>query len=112
MPSSMCSFSMVCPSNTDSLSDAGKIVGIVVGSILGLAFLTCITVILYLIFYKRKAQARVWAYPCPRPQSYGHIMPTFPYVNYPQGSIHLSSQKIIEEPPPAYEEINTIEHLT
>ncbi len=115
MPSSMCSFSMVCPSNIDSISDGGKIVGIVVGSVLGLAFLTCIIVIVYLIFCKRKPQARVWAYPCSRPQSYGQITPMFSYANYPHVSIHLplrDSQKITEEPPPSYEEISTIEHST
>jgi hypothetical protein len=114
MSSSICSFSMVCPSNIDSLTNGGKIVGIVVGSVLGLAFLSCIVVIFYLIFCKRRPQARVWAYPCPRPQPYGQITPTYSYSNYPHGPIRLSStdsHKILDEPPPAYEEISTIEQL-
>lgn len=116
MSSSMCSFSMMCPSDTDSsldsISNAGKIVAIVIGSVLGLAVLICITVIIYLACCKRKPKVQVWAHPCSQPQSYGQSMAMFPYTNYPQGPIQMPQtypSRVIEEPPPAYEEIVTME---
>ncbi len=104
---------MMCASETNSsvnsISDIGKIVGIVIGSILCLAFLICVTVIIYFVCCKRKPKVQVWAQPCSRFQGYGQSMPIFPYINYPQGHMN-SSQRIIEESPPAYEEIATIEN--
>jgi hypothetical protein len=106
---------MLCPSDnnssSNSLGDIGKIVGLVIGSLLGLAVLICFIVIIYFVFCKRKPQVQVWAYSGPTSQAYEEPMPIFPYTNYPQESIQTSPtdpQKIIEEPPPAYEEINTI----
>jgi hypothetical protein len=105
----------MCPAKMDSLNTIGKIVGIVIGSTVALAFLICISVIIYMIFCKRKPRTQVWAYPSPRPQSYGQRMCIFPYANYPGVPLSLpltDPHRIIEEPPPAYEEINTIEHST
>jgi hypothetical protein len=107
---------MMCASETDSsfssISDNGKIFDIIIGSILCLAFLICVIVIIYLVYCKRKPKAQVWAQPAPRFQGYGQSMPMFPYTNYLQGHIHPSQtdpQGTIEELPPAYEEIATIE---
>ena len=100
---------MMCSSDVDSLSTAGKIIGIVVGSLVGLAFLTCIIIIISMIFCKRKKHTQVWAYPCPRPQAFEQTVPMYPYGSYPEGPLPTTHTKIIEEPPPAYEEIETIE---
>lgn len=89
MPS-LCSLAATCAENTssslDSVSGVTKMVGIVLGSVLGLAFFACFVGITYLLFCKRVPQ--------PNPP------PTIP----PQAS----PQKITEDAPPAYEEINTI----
>jgi len=107
---------MMCASETNSsfnsISDREKTVGIIIGSILCLAFLICVIVIIYLVCCKRKPKVQVWAQPCTRFQGYGQSMPMFPYANYPQGHMHSSPidpQRTIEESPPAYEEIATIE---
>ncbi|CAF0805849.1 unnamed protein product [Rotaria sp. Silwood1] len=119
MPSSVCSSSTSCYSYTSStfndLANIGKIIGIVLGSILGLAILICIIAIIFCTFCKRKHQVQLWSNPSQRPPSYGQSIPIYPYTNYPQefmASPKLDSQKIEEEPPPAYEEISTIENLT
>ena len=108
----MCSLAMMCSSEAESLSTAGKIIGIVIGSIVGLAFVTCIAIIICMMFCKRKKQTQVWAYPSQRPQAFEHPLPMYSYENYPAApiSIPFRHTKIIEEPPPAYEEIDTIEH--
>lgn len=108
MPS-MCSFNMTCPpeatSSFHSLSDIAKIFGIVFGIILGLVFLISIVLIIYLLFCKRKPSVQVWTDSYPSLPVYGQSMPMFSSVHYPQAS-QLNPQKITEEPPPAYEEIN------
>lgn len=110
----MCSLAMMCSAEADSLSTAGKIIGIVVGSIVGLAFLTCITIIICMIFCKRKHQTQVWVYPSHKPQAFEHPLPRYSHGHYPPAPIFLPSRhtKAIEEPPPAYEEIETISYLT
>jgi hypothetical protein len=108
----MCS-SNTDSSTTDSLADIGKIAGIVIGSILGFVVLVCIIVTIYLVCCRRKNQAQVWVNSCPRPQTYGQSMPMFPYTNYPQGPIQTlqtDPQRIIESPPPPYEEIIRIDN--
>lgn len=114
MPSSyMCSLAMMCSSDADALSTAGKIIGIVVGSVVGLAFLTCIIIIIAMIFCKRKHHTQVWAYPCPRPQqAFEQSIPMYSYGGYPGVGLPTTRTKIIEEPPPAYEEIETIGQST
>lgn len=100
------------PSSLNSIVDVGKIVGIVIGSLLALAVLICIIVTIYLLCCKRKPDTKIWAQPCSRPQGYGQSMTTFPYTHYSQGPIRPSQigvQRITEEPPPAYEEIAYIQ---
>ncbi len=109
MSVSMCSGSIWC-STGSSVTGTGQIVGIVIGSLLGLAFLICIIVTIYMVCCKRKGQMQVWAYPFPGSQTYGQSMAMYPYPHYyPQGPMQQPQPiKIIEEPPPAYEEINTV----
>jgi hypothetical protein len=99
-------------SSSSSISDVGRIIGIVIGSVVGLTFLICIIVTIYMVFHKRKSNVQVWAYPYPGSQTYGQSMPMYPYGNYPQAPIQQLQpqlQKVVDEPPPAYEEISTIE---
>ncbi|CAF2746464.1 unnamed protein product [Rotaria sp. Silwood2] len=119
MSSSTCSSSTVCASQTSStfnhLANIGKIIDIVLGSILGLAILIFIIGIIYFTFCKKKRQVQVWTHPYPRPQSYGQSMPMYPYANYPHEVTQepkSDSQKIVEEPPPSYEEISRNENST
>lgn len=103
---------MMCPSDTqsslNSFTNIGKIIGIVIGSILALAIVVCIIITIYLVFCKRKYQRQAWTHTSSRPRTYGQSTSVCPYTNYPPGPIQLSqmnSQRTIESPPPAYEEI-------
>ncbi|CAF1063359.1 unnamed protein product [Rotaria sordida] len=119
MSSTICSNSSGCYSHTnstfDDLSNIGKILGIVIGSILGLAVLICVIAIIYLTFCKRRPQVQVWTHPLPTSVPYRQSISMYPYANYSQEPIQQAKsnfQKIVEEPPPAYEEINGMENLT
>ena len=116
MPVSICSGSIWCSagssatsSTESSVSSTGEIIGIVIGSLIGLAFLICIIVTIYMVCCKPKAQMQVWAYPDAGSQTYGQSMAMYPYPHYfPHGPMQQPQPiKIIDEPPPAYEEITT-----
>jgi hypothetical protein len=118
MPS-ICSFASTCSPDpgfsSSSLTHIAKLVGIILGAILGFVFVVCIVAIMYLLFCKRKPRVQVWTHPYPRPPVYQQSMSTFPSVQYPQTPMEQLQPvpwKIIEEPPPAYEEINPNEGPT
>ncbi|CAF0837924.1 unnamed protein product [Adineta steineri] len=113
----MCPISSIYSSNTNTSAYCAKgiarIIGIAFGSLVGLASLICIIIIIYILFCKRKSPTQIWNQPYPTSQTYEQPMSTFPYTHYSQTSIEQSQSKspnTTEELPPAYEEINDIEH--